>query len=191
LNDLYKAVVIGTSTGGTDALNQVFGPLAPSFPLPIFVVQHLYPLQQKAGIVKFNENCRISIKEAEEKEKIKSGQVYLAPPNYHLLIEDNHTISFSVDAKVNFSRPSIDVLFESAIDVFGKQLVGILLTGANADGVKGLRKISEYGGLTIVQDPDTAVAPTMPLAALEEFNVDLILSPVKIGNFLAEITKLC
>ena len=126
----YEAVVIGASTGGTEAMLQIFKTLSPEFPLPIFAVQHLHPLQDKATIVKFNENCTISIKEAEEKECIKPGQVYLAPPNYHLLIEDNHTFTLSVDAKINFSRPSIDVLFESAVDVYGKELIGIILTCA-------------------------------------------------------------
>ena len=182
----YEAVVIGASTGGTEAMLQVIEALSQDFPLPIFAVQHLHPLQDKATIVKFHDNCRISVKEAEEKERIRPGQVYLAPPNYHLLIEDDLTFTLSIDAKINFARPSIDVLFESAVDVYGKELIGIILTGANNDGAQGLKLISNQGGLTIVQDPETAIAPAMPLAAIAATKVDYILPPVKIGGLLAK-----
>ena len=182
----YEAVVIGASTGGTEAMRQVFAALSPDFPLPIFAVQHLHPLQDKATIIKFHENCTISIKEAEEKEHIRSGQVYLAPPNYHLLIEDDHTFTLTIDGKINFARPSIDVLFESAVDVYGQELIGIILTGANNDGAAGLKLIGSQGGLTIVQDPETAEAPAMPLAAIAATKVDHILPPDKIGRLLAK-----
>ena len=186
MNNHYEAVVIGASTGGTEAMRQIFEALSPDFPLPIFAVQHLHPLQDKATIITFNTNCEIAIKEAEEKECIRSGQVYLAPPNYHLLIEDDFTFTFSIDAKINFARPSIDVLFESAVDVYGNKLVGIILTGANNDGAEGMKLICNQGGLTIVQDPETAVAPAMTLAAIAATQVDYILPPDKIGRLLAK-----
>ena len=185
----YEVVVIGVSTGGTNTLRRVFTALSPDYALPIVVVQHLHPLQDNATIVKFHENCRIPIKEAEDKERIKSDQVYIAPPNYHLMIEDNYTFTLSVDGKVNFTRPSIDVLFESAVDVYAEHIIGIILSGANNDGAQGLQLIKNKGGLTIVQDPETAVAPAMPLAALATTNVDLILSPDDIGKLLVKVSK--
>lgn len=184
----YEMVLIGTSTGGTEALRQIFAALSSDFALPILVAQHLHPLQDKATIVKFHENCTIPIKEAAEQELIRPGQVYFAPSNYHLLIEDDHTFAFSIDAKVNFTRPSIDVLFESAADVYGKHLIGIILTGANHDGARGLQIIGNKGGLTIVQDPETAIAPAMPLAAIAATKVQHILAPDKIGRLLAKVT---
>jgi len=175
VKNYYEVVLIGTSTGGTEALFQVFKALLPDFSLPILVIQHLHPLQDKATIVEFHENCMIPIKEAEEQELIRPGQVYFAPPNYHLLIEDDHTFVFSIDTQVNFARPSIDVLFESAVDVYGKHIIGIILTGANHDGAQGLQLIGNKGGLTIVQDPETAIAPAMPLAAIAATKVNHIL----------------
>lgn len=183
----YKAVVIGTSTGGTEALLQILRPLPAHYPAPIIVVQHLHPLQDKAAIIESHDNCKIAIKEAEEKEKLQPGNVYLAPPNYHIMVEENHTIALSIETKVNYARPSIDVLFESAAHVYGSHLIGIILTGANADGAQGLHQINLKGGLTIVQEPETAVAPTLPLAALEMVNVDFMLSPEKIGFLLNRV----
>jgi two-component system chemotaxis response regulator CheB len=187
VSDQYEAIVIGASTGGTEAICRILEALPSDYPLPIFAVQHLHPLQDKATIIGFNEKCGLVIKEAEEKEEIKSGRVYLAPPNYHLLIEDDYTFTFSIDAKINFARPSIDVLFESALDVYGKRLIGIILTGANNDGAKGLRLISNQGGMTIVQDPESAEAPAMPQAAIAGTQVDHVLPPKKIGHLLAKL----
>jgi two-component system chemotaxis response regulator CheB len=129
------------------------------------------------------------VKEAEEKEPIRTGYVYFAPPNYHLLIEDDLTFALSIDAKVNYSRPSIDVLFESAVHVYGSQVVAIILTGANNDGAQGIRLVKAQGGLAIVQDPQTADSPFMPKAALEATPVDGVLSPREIGRFLLKITQ--
>ena len=115
------------------------------------------------------------IKEAEEKENIQSGTIYFAPPNYHLLIEEDRSISLSNEEKVNYSRPSIDVLFESASDVYKSELIGIILTGANDDGAKGISCIESNGGLTIAQDPATAKYPIMPRSAIDTESVDYIL----------------
>src|SRR5690606_35205527 len=111
--------------------------------------------------------CFLRVKEADEKEKIKPGCVYIAPPNYHLLIEKNETFSLSIDEKVNYARPSIDVLFDSAAYVYYDQLIGVVMTGANHDGAMGLKKIKENGGMTIVQDPETAISRFMPEAAIQ------------------------
>jgi len=118
------------------------------------------------------------------------GKIYIAPPNYHLLVEEDKTLSLSTNKHVNFARPSIDVLFETAADVFGEKLVGIILTGANEDGSRGLKKIKESGGLTIVQDPDTAAVDTMPKAAIASTKVDYILPLENIGPFICSLYAL-
>ena len=185
----YEIVVVGTSSGGTKTLRQIFSVLPPDFILPICVIQHLHPLQKSAAIVKFHENCKIPLKEATDKEPIMAGHIYIAPPNYHLLIEDGRYLALSVDAKVNFSRPSIDVLFDSAVDVYGQKIIGIILTGANHDGSQGLHTIARVGGCTIVQDPETAKVPAMPLAALARTQADYILPPDKIGHLLTQLAQ--
>ena len=122
-----------------------------------------------------NQVSAISVKEAEDKETLQPGTAYLAPAGYHLLIEPNRSFSLSVDEKVNYSRTAIDPLFESAADVFGAKLIGILLTGANHDGAQGLKIIKQRGGMTIVQNPKTAESPSMPKAALNATQVDHVL----------------
>lgn len=130
------------------------------------------------------------MKEADEKEEIENGVVYFAPPNYHLLIERDHTFSLSADRRVNFARPSVDVLFESAANAYGSELIGVILTGANNDGARGLKKIKDMGGLTIVQDPASAEARYMPEAAIEEVQtVDYILPLEKIKTILIKLAK--
>ena len=134
-----------------------------------------------------SESCKSRVKQADEKEKIVPAMIYIAPPNYHLLVEDDRTFSLSVDELVNFSRPSIDVLFESAADAYGKRLIGIILTGANSDGSNGLKKIKECGGMAIVQDPESSEADTMPRAAIKATKVDYVLPLEEIGTFLRKL----
>jgi len=160
-------MVIGVSTGGVQALKKLLGPLPADFPLPILVVQHIGP-DAGSGLARLlDEYCLLRVKEADEQDAILPGTVYLAPPNYHLLVERDGCLSLSADPHVSFARPSVDVLFESAAEVFGPQLIGIVLTGANHDGARGLARIKSRGGLCIVQSPDSAQSPAMPLAALE------------------------
>ena len=135
-----------------------------------------------------NESCPLTVKEADEKEPIKPGFVYIAPANYHLLVEQNKTLSLSIDSKVCYSRPSIDVLFETAAEAYLSGLIGIILTGANDDGTIGLKKIKEKGGLTIAQDPATAESGVMPLSAIRENVVDQILPLAEIASFLSQFT---
>jgi two-component system chemotaxis response regulator CheB len=125
------------------------------------------------------------IQEAKDKTTIRPGVIYVAPPNYHLLVEDDRTLALSIDPRVNFSRPAIDVLFESAVDVYAHHIIGVILTGGNHDGAHGLRRIKEAGGLTIVQDPKTAKAGMMPAAALAATAVDYVLPLPEIGALLA------
>jgi two-component system chemotaxis response regulator CheB len=136
----------------------------------------------------FSRKCALSVKEADEKEKLLPGHVYIAPPNYHLLIEQDGTLSLSVDEQVNFSRPSIDVTFTSAAETYGETLIGILLTGANQDGAEGVLQVKRFGGLALIEDPDTAQVPTMPLSAIEKTHVDQILPLAELSQFLLAIT---
>lgn len=182
-----RAIVMGVSAGGTEALCQLLPIFPADYPFPLIVVQHLHPLQDDFLAQHYDSLSALSVKEAEEKEPIQTGFIYIAPPNYHLLIEDDRTFSLSIDPRVNFARPSIDVLFESAADVYGARLIGVILTGANQDGADGLRLIQKRGGLVIVQDPTTAMAPTMPQAAIGTTHKPHVLSLTGIGSFLLQL----
>jgi len=185
----YKAIVIGASAGGLNALQKILAPLPADFRLPILIVQHRFPAADDLLTFALNESCRLTVKEADEKDYIERGYVYVAPPNYHLLVERDRTLSLSADAKVCYSRPSIDVLFESAADVFLSRLIGIILTGANHDGTAGLKKIKQNGGLTLAQDPATAEADMMPLSAIQANAVDRILSLADIASLLVQLSQ--
>ncbi len=186
----YEAIVIGVSAGGMKALNTILRRLPSDFALSIIIVQHVHP-DSDAFTVKFlNDRCSLTVKQADEKELILPGVIYIAPPNYHLLVEEDKTFSLSTDKHIYYARPSIDVLFETAADVFNEKLIGIILTGANEDGSQGLRKIKESGGLTIVQDPDTAEVDTMPKAAIASTKIDYILPLEKIGHFICTLYAL-
>jgi two-component system chemotaxis response regulator CheB len=182
-------IVIGGSAGAITALSRLLPVLPAQFPLPIVIAIHLHPLQDCYYLQHFRELCRLNIRDADEKEPIQANTVYIAPPNYHLLIEENLTLSLSIDPKVNFSRPSIDVLFESAVDACAPKIIGVILTGANEDGAQGLRAIKHKGGIAIVQDPKTAESPYMPLAAIKAAAVDYVLNLDDIGKCLIEIGR--
>jgi two-component system chemotaxis response regulator CheB len=183
-----EAIVIGMSWGGMQAMKVLFSRLPDGFKIPIIIVQHLSSLSDSKWIRSLNKDSSLTIKEADEKEAILPGHVYIAPPNYHLLIEKNKTFTLTIDEKVNFARPAIDVLFESASDVFKKRLIGIILTGSNHDGTKGIKKIKENGGLTLVEDPETATSSLMPLSAIK-MNPDHILPLEKIIELIIELDK--
>ena len=183
----YEAIVIGASAGGMKAIQAVLEPLGDNFAASIVIVLHMSPKSDNFICKFLNESCGLIVKEAEEKEKIEGGRVYISPPNYHLLIERDRTISFTVEEKVSYSRPSIDVLFESAAEAYGSRLIGLILTGGNSDGSKGLKKIKELGGITIVQNPFTAEANLMPGSAINTVDVDYILDLEKIGYKLFEL----
>lgn len=186
----YEAIVMGVSYGGLKALQVILPTLCADFPCPIMVVQHQDPLADDFLARHLDALSRVRVTVADEKETAKAGVVYLAPANYHLMVEDDHTLSLSVDEKVNFARPSIDVLFESAADAYAANLIGVILTGANHDGSQGLRQIKKQGGLTVVQDPRTAKAKNMPEAALAITKVDHILPLSGLGDFLNTIMGL-
>lgn len=184
----YEAVVIGVSSGGIAALKSLLYTVPENFPYPIIIVQHLGAHSDKSWITILNNGSRLTVKEADEKELIEKGTVYIAPPNYHLLVEKDKTLTLTIDERVNFARPSINVLFETAAEAYKDKLIGIILTGSNDDGTKGLQKIKEYGGLTIVQDPATAESAYMPSSAISKVAVDYILSLKEIGELLIKET---
>ena len=185
----FQAVVIGVSTGGVRALQTLLGQLPADFSLPVLVVQHMTP-DSGSGFAKLlDDRCALHVKEADEQEIILPGTVYLAPPNYHLLVEPAGFLSLSADPPVSFSRPSVDVLFESAAAVFGPELIGVVLTGANFDGSRGLKAIKQGGGVAIVQDPEDAEAEQMPLAAIAATRVDYVVALDGIAALLQELAS--
>lgn len=161
-----EAVVIGTSAGGVQALLDILPQLPADFPVPVMAVVHIPADRNNILAPLFASKCALQVKEAEDKEKAAPGVVYFAPSDYHLLVEANGDLALSSDEPVNFSRPSIDILFESAADTYGKHLLAVLMTGANDDGARGLQAIFKAGGRTFVQDPSTAYARAMPEAGL-------------------------
>ena len=157
-----ELVVMGASAGGIEALGTLLPPLAQDFRVPIVVALHLPPDRPSLLSELFAPRCHLRVKEAEDKEPLEPGVIYFAPPAYHLLIEREKCFSLSVEEPVHYSRPSIDVLFESAADAMGSRAMGVLLTGANADGADGLATLEATGGMVVVQDPSTAAAREMP-----------------------------
>jgi len=184
----YRAVVIGVSMGGVEALSFLLGALPVNFPLPILIVHHIGADSGSRLAAMLDAGCAIRIKEADEGESIAAGTVYLAPPNYHLLLERDGTVALSVDPQVNFARPSVDVLFESAADAFGPALIGVILTGAGTDGANGLKRIRAKGGLAIVQDPVDAESGSMPRNAIAAaVQIDHCLPLKEIGGLLCRL----
>jgi two-component system chemotaxis response regulator CheB len=185
----YRVVVFGASAGGSSALLRILPVLPANYNLPIVIVQHLHPLQESAGLLYRNAGIALTLKEADDKDVLQPGFVYFAPPNYHLLIEDDKTISLSIDPKINYTRPSIDVLFESAVDAFGSSVIGVLLSGANHDGANGLLRIKLRGGMTIVQDPDEAEVSYMPKSAIDLGQPTYILKAAEIAPLLLKLAN--
>lgn len=169
------------------ALSSITEKLPADYPIPIVVVQHRSKDQKHLLEDVLQAKSALRIKQADEKEKIKNGFVYVAPPDYHLLIEQDKTFSLSSEDYVNFSRPSIDVLFESAALVYETSLIGIILTGSNKDGAFGAENIHKHNGLTIAQDPEEAQYPFMPSAAISTGKISLILTLSQISEFLLNI----
>lgn len=211
----FEIVVVGTSLGGLQALSLLLADLPPSFPLPVVIVQHRHKHSQNRLTDFLQQQSSLPLAEAEDKEPIAPGRVYLAPADYHLLIESpceweqslpendltgkesatqqpivcrgGFTFALSTEAPVCYARPSIDVLFESAADAFGEKVIGIILTGASSDGSQGLAKIKAEGGLTVVQEPASALCGTMPASAIANVEVDWILPLSKIAPCLVNL----
>ncbi|QOW08968.1 chemotaxis protein CheB [Kaistella flava (ex Peng et al. 2021)] len=182
-----EALVIGGSAGSLDVLLKVLPDLNPLLPFPIIIVLHRKPGKESLLTDLLSSKTKLKVNELEEKEEMKASTIYIAPPNYHLLIENNKTFSLDASEKVNFSRPSIDVTFESAAQVFGENLVCLLLSGANSDGTVGLQKVKENGGLAIIQNPASAIVPFMPEYAMDHVAIDAILDLEEMANYINQL----
>ena len=187
-----QLVAIGCSLGGMHALHTLLSLLPKDFCVPIVVAQHRHKNSTDELPAYFRRSTQFNVVDAEDKQWIKPSHVYLAPADYHMLVErtdERGELHLSVDEAVRFSRPSIDVLFESAADAYGAQLIGIVLTGSNEDGARGAKSIKESGGIVVVQDPLTAEAPEMPRAVLAAVKVDRVLPLEGIASYLADVCR--
>ena len=182
-------VVIGVSAGGFDALSILVTQLPAGYSIPIAIVQHRTPDNDGYLSQHLNLNAAIKVKDVVDKEPICPGVVYIAPPDYHLLVERGASFSLSRDEKVNYSRPSIDVLFESAADVYREACLAIILTGKNNDGASGLKMVVAAGGMAIVQDPKNAQASEMPRAAIKSAPMASVLALSEIADYLITLDQ--
>jgi two-component system chemotaxis response regulator CheB len=182
----YDLIVVGCSLGGMQAMQVILSGLPDDFCIPIAVVQHRHK-QSNEGLPAFLRRAsKMPVVDVEDKQWIKPGTVYLAPANYHLLVEHGE-FNLSVDEAVRHSRPSVDVLFESAADAYGSRVIGVVLTGSNVDGTRGAERIKRRGGVVIAQDPATADAPEMPEGVIAAGVVDQILPLQDIAPYLVEL----
>lgn len=182
MNEPAQAIAIGSSAGGIDALSQIIKSLNPSFQLPIFITQHIGANSENYLVHHLDKLTHLRVKEATDKEQICQGTVYLAPPNYHLLIEEDFSITLTVDEKVSYARPSIDVMFETAARAYQQRLVAVILTGANNDGTAGAAVVKEFGGKVIAQDPASAYIATMPESVITNVGADLVGNLIEIAE---------
>jgi two-component system, chemotaxis family, protein-glutamate methylesterase/glutaminase len=181
------AITIGASAGGLQALNAIL-PIFPAyFAIPIIIVLHVPQTKPSLLVELFTPKCDLTVREPDDKQAVTSG-IWFAPPGYHLMIESGRTFALSVDDPVNFSRPSVDVLFQSAADVYGRKLLGVILSGANGDGALGAKSIAEKGGSILAQDPDEAEAEAMPLAAISAVKTITVAPLSRIANLLRDLT---
>jgi two-component system chemotaxis response regulator CheB len=179
------AVAIGASAGGVEVLSVLLSSLPASCRASFIIVIHI-PRERPSLLPDvFGAKCVLPVREAEDKEPVQPGTVYFAPPDYHLLVDRGPAFALSSDEPVHFSRPSIDVLFDSAADIYGERLLGLILTGANQDGAEGLAAIGRAGGRTVVQEPGGAAVPFLPEAALRAGPVDFVLSLAQLQELFA------
>lgn len=179
-----QLIVIGGSAGSLEVILKLIPALHVHLPVAIIIVTHRKPSNDEILVELLNARSEWPVKEAEEKEPVEANIIYIAPTDYHLLLEKDHTFSLDVSEKVNYSRPSIDITFESAAEVYGPSLLGILLSGANADGVDGMKSIKSHGGTCLVQDPDTADVDYMPRQAVEQVKVDKVLPADQMAGYI-------
>jgi two-component system chemotaxis response regulator CheB len=181
---IAELVVVGCSLGGMHALRTILEGLPKEFCVPIVVAQHRHKRSNEGLPAFLRRTTHLKVVDADDKQWLQPGTMYLAPADYHLLVDRGGELNLSVDDAVRYSRPSIDVLFESAADAYGRSLIAIILTGANEDGTRGAGRVKRRGGLVIAQDPKTAEAPAMPQAAIDAGVVDQILPLDQIATFL-------
>ena len=182
----YEIVLVGTSWGGLAALRELIGGLPKGFALPLVIVQHRHKQSDHLLTTLLQDQTSLCVCEVEDKAPIEPANVYVAPPDYHLLVEHGY-FSLSMDDPVRFSRPSIDVTLQSAADTYGAHAVGVVLTGANADGANGLKRIFDRGGLALVQLPSTAESPAMPAAALSSVPQAHVMTIAEIAATIANL----
>jgi two-component system chemotaxis response regulator CheB len=181
----YEMVTIGASLGGVQAVQSILGALPADFSAAVVIVQHRGHSSDDTLAEVLGRGSRLPVKEAEDKDPVLPGQVYLAPADYHLLVDDR-ALALSMDPPVRFARPSIDVLFGAAADAYKERLIGVILTGNGEDGAEGIARVGALGGLAVIQDPKTAQAPALPEAAIAARAGAAILPLQQIGAFLAE-----
>ncbi|HEX4151441.1 MAG TPA: chemotaxis protein CheB [Steroidobacteraceae bacterium] len=182
-----QAVVIGASAGGVQALGELLPAFAAGSAAVVFVVLHI-PRDRPSLLTEvFSRRCALQVREAQDKEPVAPGTIYFAPANYHLLVDEGPQLALSADDLVHHSRPSIDVLFESAAQVYGSRLLGVILTGANEDGAEGLAAVHDAGGVTVTQEPETAVASTMVLSAMQLRAPDHVLPLDRIASLFKTV----
>jgi len=187
LGGRIEAVVIGASAGGIEALSVLLPALPAESTVSFFVVLHLPRDRPSLLVHLFERRCALPVREAEDKEPVTPGTIYFAPPDYHLLVERGRQIALSADDPVHYSRPSIDVLFESAADVYGERLLGVILSGANEDGAVGLAAVHRARGVTIVQQPGETLMPQMVVSALQRGAADFVLPLEQIADLLQTV----
>lgn len=178
-------IVIGGSAGSLQIVLEVLPQLSPDIQASFVIIFHRKPSPDSQPLIDLiSAKSTLNVKEAEDKESIQAATIYIAPADYHLFIERDHSFSLDISEKVNFSRPSIDLTFFTAAEIYKDKLIGILLSGANSDGVRGLQSIRDYGGYTVAQNPDTSQVPYMPMQAIARKVVDFIASPDEIVNII-------
>ncbi|HJX53495.1 MAG TPA: chemotaxis protein CheB [Polyangia bacterium] len=187
-NQVPEVVLVGGSAGAIEVVAHLLGALPVDFATPIVVLIHLPRKRPSALAAALGGKCRLALREPLDKEPLAASTIYLAPPNYHLLIDPGPSFALSVDEPVSFSRPSIDVLFHSAADVLGPRCAAIIVSGANPDGARGLRAIQEAGGLVAIQDPDDAAQSAMPRAALALCPDAHVLSAKEISQWVQQLS---
>ncbi|HKG08492.1 MAG TPA: chemotaxis protein CheB [Pedobacter sp.] len=184
-----EAFVIGGSAGSLEVLLKVLPVIDPDINFPIIIVIHRKHGTDSLLPDLLSGKTVLSVKEADEKESLVAGTVYIAPSDYHLLIEQDRTFSLDYSEKINYSRPSIDVTFQTAAEVYQERLVCLLLSGSNSDGVAGLKSVKDWGGTVLIQDPRTAQVAYMPAQAQLKVDVDRVLSISEIGEFINLLPK--
>ncbi len=182
----YEAIVMGVSAGGLAALTAILPRLSPKMTQPVIIVQHMSPDSDDFLVQHFDKLCRLGVKEAEDKMPVEKGTIYFAPANYHLLVEEDKSFALSTAERVQYSRPAIDVLFETAAEVFQERLTGVILTGANSDGTRGIRTIRKYNGFAIAQSPETSESGVMPRSAIAA-GVDAVVDLEEIAPFINQL----
>lgn len=182
-----RAIAVGASAGGIEAMMQLFATLPAEYPLPLICVLHMPDHHGSQLTEVLQKWTRMKVQDAEDKAPIMAGRIYFAPAGYHLLIEEGPMFALSCEKPVNYSRPSIDLMMETAADAYGEELLGILLTGANQDGARGMKTIKDHGGMTVVQAPEEAKTRVMPMAAIQLQSPDLVQGLAEIKTLLLHL----